>query len=205
MEDDAMSAETPKLSQTALVAGETAVVVIDMLNDFITGALKCERAQAIVPNIRALLDAARTAGAHVVYSTDAHSPDDHEIKVAWHAHAMAGTEGAEIIPELAPKPGDHVSKKTSYSGFYGTDLDEHLQQKGIKTLVLTGVLTNCCIQYIAGEAFVRGYRIIVPPDCVEALTGREHTDALAYIKFWFKAETPSSSELVDALGKKKEE
>jgi len=184
-----MSAETLK-------PAETAVLIVDMLNDFVTGALKCERAAAIIPNIKALLDAARKAGARVVYSTDAHSPDDHEIKVAWHAHAMAGTEGAEIIDELAPKPGDHVSKKTSYSAFYGTDLDAYLRQKGITTLILTGVLTNCCIQYIAGEAFVRGHRLIVPPDCVEALTEKEHTDALAYIKFWFKAEMTDAKALI---------
>jgi nicotinamidase-related amidase len=109
---------------------------------------------------------------------------------------MAGTQGAEIIPELAPRPGDHISPKTSYSGFYGTDLNEYLRKKGIKTLILTGVLTNCCIQYIAGEVFVRGYRLIVPPDCVEALTEKEHSDALEYIRFWFKAETPSSSALI---------
>jgi len=192
-----MSIENLKPSQTA-------VVVIDMLNDFVTGALKCERAQAIIPNIKALIEAARRAGAHVVYSTDAHSPDDHEIRVAWHAHAMAGTEGAQIIDELAPQPGDHISPKTSYSAFYGTNLDEHLAQKGTKTLILTGVLTNCCIQYIAGEAFVRGYRIIVPPDCVEALTEKEHTDALEYLKFWFKAETPNSAELVRQFGKEGE-
>ncbi len=183
---------------------ETAVVVIDMLNDFITGALKCERAQAIIPNIKALIEAARKAGAHVIYSTDAHSPDDHEIRVAWHAHAMAGTKGAQIIDELVPQPGDHISPKTSYSAFYNTNLDEYLRSKGIKTLILTGVLTNCCIQYIAGEAFVRGYRIIVPPDCVEALTDKEHTDALTYIRFWFKAEMPDSTQLVRAFDKGEE-
>ncbi len=188
----------------ALVANETAVVVIDMLNDFIAGSLKCERARAIIPNIKALIEAARKAGAHVVYSTDAHSPDDHEIRVAWHAHAMAGTDGAQVIDELAPQPGDHVSPKTSYSAFYQTNLDEFLGQKGIKTLILTGVLTNCCIQYIAGEAFVRGYRVIVPKNCVEALTEKEHTHALEYIKFWFKAEMPDSAELVRGFGKKEE-
>jgi len=182
-----------------LTPRETAIIVTDMLNDFITGALKCERAQSIVPNIKAVLDAARSVGAAVVYSTDAHSPDDHELKVAWRPHAMAGTEGARVIPELAPQPGEHISPKTSYSAFYGTDLEHVLSDRGITTLVLTGVLTNCCIQYIAGEAFVRGYRIIVPPDCVEALTEKEHTDALDYITFWNKAETPTSKELVAAL------
>jgi nicotinamidase-related amidase len=187
------------MSAENLKPAESAIVVIDMLNDFITGSLKVEPARAIIPNIKALLDAARTAGVPVVYSCDAHSPDDHEIRVAWQPHAMAGTEGAKVVAELAPAPGDHVSAKTTYSGFYKTDLDEFLTSRGVKTVVLTGVLTNCCIQYIAGEAFVRGYRVVVPADCVATFTPKEHDDALAYIKFWFKADVTDSKTLLAAL------
>jgi len=187
------------MSAEKLKPGETAVVVIDMLNDFVTGALKCERAQMIIPNIKALVEAARRAGAHVVYSNDAHSNQDHEIEVAWAPHAMAGTEGAQVIAELAPAPGDHVSSKTTYSGFYGTDLDKYLKRKGITTLVLTGLHTDCCVRHTAADAFFRGYRVVVPPDCVQAFTDEAHTAGLEYLKFWYKAETPSSSELVRSM------
>lgn len=186
-----MNAETLK-------PAETAVIVIDMLNDFITGSLKVEPAQAIIPNIKALLAAARKAGVPVAYSCDSHSADDHEITFAWQPHAMAGTEGAQVVAELAPAPGDHVSPKTTYSGFYKTDLDDFLKSKGVTTLILTGVLTNCCVQYIAGEAFVRGYRIVVPADCVATFTPKEHDDALAYIKFWYKADITESSAVIES-------
>ena len=114
---------------------------------------------------------------------------------------MAGTPGAEVIGELAPAPGDHVTAKSTYSGFYRTDLDEFLKGKGIKTLILTGVLANCCIQYIAGEAFVRGYHVVVPANCVATFTPKEHDDALAYIKFWFKADVTDSKTLIARLGR----
>ena len=64
--------------------------------------------------------------------------------------------------------------------------------------MLTGVLTNCCVQYIAGEAFIRGYRIIVPPDCVEALSREEHDAAVEYVKFWYKADTTPSRDVAKA-------
>ena len=207
-----MTDESLKPSETAVVAGETAVVaretavvVIDMLNDFVTGALKCDRAQMIIPKIKALVEAARTAGAHVVYSNDAHSAQDHELKVAWDAHAMAGTKGAQVIAELAPVGGDHVSPKTTYSAFFDTDLDEFLKSKGITTLVLTGLHTDCCVRHTAADAFFRGYRVVVPDDCVQAFTEEAHTAGLEYLKFWYKAETPSTAELVGALRKEEEE
>ena len=186
------------MTMQALTPSETAVVVVDMLNDFISGSLKVDRAEAIVPNIKALLAAAREAGVAVVYSCDAHSADDHEIMVAWQPHAMAGTDGAQVIAELAPAPGDHVSAKSTYSGFYKTDLEETLERKGVKTLVLTGVLTSCCIQYIAGEAFVRGYRVIVPEDCVETFSQQEQDAALEYVMFWYKADTTDSDALIQS-------
>lgn len=193
-----MTAETLK-------PNETAVVVIDMLNDFVTGALKCERAQMIIPNIKALAEAARAAGAHVVYSNDAHTKQDHELKVAWDAHAMAGTPGAAVIDELKPANGDHVSPKTTYSAFFDTDLDEFLKGQGITTLVLTGLHTDCCVRHTAADAFFRGYRVVVPDDCVQAFTEEAHAAGLEYLKFWYKAEMPTSAELVEALGKKKKE
>ena len=183
-----------------LKPSETAVVVIDMLNDFISGSLKVDRAEAIVPNIKALLAAAREAGVAVVYSCDAHSPDDHEIKVAWEPHAMAGTEGAEVIAELAPAAGEHVSPKTTYSSFFDTDLDEYLKSKGITTLVLTGLHTDCCVRHTAADAFFRGYRVVIPEDCVQAFTEEAHTSGLEYVKFWYKADTSPSRDVASAWG-----
>ena len=72
-----------------------AVLVVDMLNDFVTGALKCDRGLAIVPQTAKLLDGARKAGVPVIFCNDAHLKDiDHELKL-WGDHAIAGTKGAE--------------------------------------------------------------------------------------------------------------
>ena len=77
-----------------------AVLVVDMLNDFVTGALACDRGKAIVPAMAQLLDAAREKGVPVIFCNDAHIAGvDRELKL-WGDHAIAGTEGAKVIPEL---------------------------------------------------------------------------------------------------------
>ena len=77
-----------------------AILVVDMLNDFVTGALTCERGRAIVPATARLLDAARAAGVPVIFCNDAHIAGiDRELAI-WGDHTIAGTEGAEVMTGL---------------------------------------------------------------------------------------------------------
>lgn len=161
---------------------KTAVIVVDMLNDFVTGALKCKRAKRIIPNIQRLLDFARKKRIPVIYTNDTHLPGIDEEFELWPAHALVGTKGAEVIDELKPEKGDYVIQKRRYSAFFGTHLDLLLRELKVDTLVLVGLGTNVCIQNTAADAFFRGYRIIVPEDCVEATTEEAHKNAIEYMK-----------------------
>jgi len=83
-----------------------AVIVLDMLNDFVTGEIGTDRAERIIPTLRdELLPSAHAHDVRVIYSNDAHRPEDFELEV-WGEHAMRGTEGAEVIPELEPAETD---------------------------------------------------------------------------------------------------
>lgn len=161
----------------------TALVVIDMLNDFIApGApLEVPAGRDIVPAIRKRLQEARSRGVPVVYVCDAHDPEDPEFRV-WPPHAVAGTPGAQVVGDLAPREGERVVTKTSYSGFFETELYEVLRELGAGHLVLTGVVTNICILYTAADALMRGYRVTVPPDCVAGLNEEDHAFALRQIE-----------------------
>jgi nicotinamidase-related amidase len=175
---------------------KTAVVVIDMINDFVTGALKCERASRIIPNIQRLLDFARKKRIPVIYVNDAHLPGvDKELDV-WPSHAVAGTKGAEIIEELKPVKGDFVLQKRRYSAFFETGLDQLLRDLKVDTLVLVGLVTNICVQHTAADAFFRGYGIIVPEDGVEAPTEEDQKSSLKYLKTMYACEITSVNELV---------
>jgi len=178
---------------------KTAVLVIDLIEEFVSGRLGNPRARAVVPRVKKLLDAAHRLGTSVIYVTDAHLPGiDREFEL-WGTHAEAGTPGAEIVSGLEPIPGDYRLYKRRYSAFYATGLDELLRELKIEAVILTGVLTNICIQHTAADAYYRGYNVIVPEDCVDALTNKEQADSLAYMKRMYGAEVTDSNKLIKRL------
>jgi len=175
---------------------KTAVIVIDMINDFVTGVFKNERAKKIMPNIKALLNYARKKKTPVIYATDAHLPNvDHEFDV-WGTHAVAGTWGAQIVDELKRQKSDFHVLKRKYSAFQGTDLDLLLRELKVDTVILSGVVTDICIQHTAADAFFRGYKIIVPRDCVEAVDEATQEAAINYLMKVYGCEITTSSQLM---------
>ncbi len=149
---------------------KTAILVVDMLNDFVTGALKCDRGLAVVPNIAKLLQGARKAGVPVIFCNDAHVKGiDRELKL-WGEHAIAGTKGAEVIPELGVCERDYIVPKRRYSGFFHTDLDLLLKELGVDTVILTGLHTHMCVRHTAADAFCLGYNVVVAADGTDAFT-----------------------------------
>ncbi|MBC7254078.1 MAG: cysteine hydrolase [Actinobacteria bacterium] len=156
-----------------------ALLVIDMLNDFIhqKGSLVVPGASRIVPRIAELSREARDQGIPVIYIADRHRPDDREFQ-HWPPHAVAGTWGAEVVEELAPAEKDYLIPKRRYSAFFGTDLDTYLREMGVDKIYLTGVLTNICVYATALDAAMRNYRVAVFRDGVASLS--EETDAFIF-------------------------
>jgi len=164
---------------------QRALLIIDMLNDFVRPGAPLEVAhnREILPALHQRLLGARQDGTPVIYISDAHAPDDSEFsRMGWPPHAVRGTEGAKIIPELAPAEKDILIEKTTYSGFNGTDLEEVLQKLKVEELVLTGCVSNICILYTAADAVMKGYRVIVPTDCVAHLDPAEGEFAFNQMK-----------------------
>ncbi len=169
---------------------EQALIVVDMLNDFIEegGALDCgPAARAIVPFIGTRLDAFRRTGDPVIFLCDAHAPDDREFE-KFPRHCVTGTRGAEIIPALAPLAGETVIAKTRYSGFYGTDLERILAAEGLGTVEVVGVCTSICVMDTVGGLANRDYRVRVPADGVADFDPRMHAFALKRMKQLYGAE-----------------
>ena len=173
-----------------------AVVVIDMLNEFVYGKLGGERSRAVIPCIKRLLDHARTNGIPVIYVKDAHEEDDLELEV-WGEHAMKGSEESEIIPELEPMPGEIVLEKSTYFSFHDTGLDEILRDMDVDEVILTGLLTNICIKLAAAEAFVRKYSITVPRGCVNAVSQEIHDSALKEMAELYMANIVDLDQVID--------
>ena len=174
-----------------------AVIVIDLLNDFVTGDLKCERAQHIIPNLKRLVESARDHNIPVIYSNDAHYPQDHEVVARWGKHAIKGTKGAEVIPELEPTENDYIVEKRTYSSFYETGLDPLLRSLDVKTVILGGLHTNICVRHTAADAFFRGYKILVAKDGVEAFTQEDHEQGLKYLENVYNAKTKTVDQIIE--------
>jgi nicotinamidase/pyrazinamidase len=140
-----------------------ALVVIDMLNDHLTPGrpLEVPRARDIVPALQKRLTAARKGGVPVVYVVDQHDPDDPDLD-AWRAHNVKGTDGDQIWPPLAPKPGDRIVTKPTYSAFSHSTLEKVLDELRVETLELTGCLTELGMLATATRALELGFAVEMP-------------------------------------------
>lgn len=135
----------PELKSVAIEPKTSALLILDIENSI----CKNPRCRSSIPNIYSLLTKARKNGALVVYSlTHAGSPWD-------------------IDSQIAPSPDDPIVK-SNVDKFYKTNLEEILQEKGIKTVIITGYSANGAVLHTATSAAFRGYNVIIPVDCISA-------------------------------------
>ena len=192
-----MQLEVPEyeVSETVTVdPARTALVVVDMQNDFVRegGSLRVPDAEATIPAIQALLELARGSGMKVVFTQDSHTEGDPEWAI-WPKHAREGSWGWEIVDALAPRPSETVIRKVRYDGFYGTSLDHLLRQWGVDTLVLCGTVANICVHYTAASAALRWYSVIVAKDAVSALEQFDMEASLRQTAFLFAGRITTSA------------
>jgi nicotinamidase-related amidase len=204
---------------------QTALIIIDMQRDFLepggfgemlgndVGQLR----RTIEPN-KKLLAAWRAAGLLAMHTREGHRPDLADLPPAKKARGKSritigdsgpmgrilvrGEAGHDIIPELAPAPGEPVIDKPGKGAFFATDLHAILQNRGIRQLVVTGVTTEVCVHTTVREANDRGYECLVLEDCCGSYFPNFHATALDMVKaqggiFGWVA---SSRQLIDAIG-----
>ncbi|APR86078.1 Nicotinamidase [Minicystis rosea] len=147
------------------------MIVLDMINDHLTPGLPLEvpRARGIVPALQARIAEMRGKGVPVIYVCDRHEADDPDYGI-WPMHALAGTPGTDVIPELAPQPGDRVIPKPTYSAFQRSTLGPVLEELRADEIILTGCATELGLQATAVDALQRGFVVKIPPDCQAGVT-----------------------------------
>ncbi len=147
------------------------VMVIDMLEGFTRhGPLASPRVDALVPRQAAALRSL-PPGSLVVFVSDAHGPDDFELK-RFPPHCLSGTKEAEIREELlsaAAHNGARIERvgKTTFSGFYGTNLDEIVRSVPDPRWTVFGCVTDCCVEANIAELVYRGRDVVVVRELVE--------------------------------------
>ena len=179
--------------RVAVAPASTALIVVDMQNDFVTsgGALLVGDAARTVPAIRRLLDLARQAGMAVFFTQDTHDPGDPEFAI-WGQHVLRGSWGWRIVGDLAPREGERVIQKLRYDGFFGTSLDHELRLRRAETVIICGTVANICVLHTAGSAALRGYRVILPVDAVSAITPFDLHASIRQVSFLYRGVVTTS-------------
>lgn len=179
--------EIPWADRVELPAAKSAVIVVDMQNDFVKegGTLVVPTARETIPQIRSLLAAARAQKVPVAYTQDTHVEGDPEWQI-WPEHCRMGTWGWQIVDELAPREGDLVCRKSRYDGFYDTWLDHYLTRVWqVEHLVIVGTVSSICVLHTAASAGLRWFRVVVPADGVSALTDFDQALTLRQVSFLY--------------------
>jgi nicotinamidase-related amidase len=160
-----------------------AVIVIDMVRGFLEEGhpLYCgDQARRIIPKVGGLLQRELDRGSKIYFLCDHHDPNDLEFKM-FPPHCVAGTEEAEVIPELRKFPGE-VIPKNRFSCFFNTPLDDRLKELNPEKLVVCGVCTDICVLHTTADARNRDYEVEVPTDCVASFNEDGHGFALEHME-----------------------
>jgi ureidoacrylate peracid hydrolase len=157
----------------------TAVLVVDMLNEFLEegGKMVLPGGHILYEPIQRLLDSARSTGMQVFWLNQTLPPDDTLFRKRV-PHCIKGSWGAQVVDALKVESEDIIIPKRRYSGFFQTDLDLNLREHKIETVVVTGVVTNICVRSTIHDAFFLGYEVIVPEECVAATSPRQQEATL---------------------------
>jgi nicotinamidase-related amidase len=194
-----------------------ALLVVDMQNDFVrVGApLEVPEARATIPVHQTLLDACREMGIPVIYTKFVAGPEPillwewspvHAPPVCscWkgvgrHYEDVAGElDCSDIIAELYPKPGEPIVEKFGYGAFHDTNLDDLLKAREVESVLVTGTVTQICVEETARESSKRGYRTTIISDAVSSYMPDLHAAVLKNFALKFGWVSPAAA-VIDEL------
>lgn len=176
---------------------ETVLLLIDVVND-----LDFDGGQRLLPHALRMADALailkrrmKAAGIPAVYANDNFGRWRSNFPKVVQCCLENNVPGKPIVERLAPEEDDYFILKPKHSAFFQTNLDTLLKYLGVTTLIVTGMAADICVLFTANDAYMRDFRLIVPPDCVASETPEQSQQALQLMQRVLKAEIVPSNRL----------
>jgi len=187
----------PALDGSAPDRSPVVLLIIDAINDFtFDGAREVlAGAQPMADRISRLKSRARRAGLPAVYVNDNFGRWRSDFRRVVAHCGSRSARGRDVVRRLHPDARDYFVLKPRHSGFFSTTLGLLLEHFEASTLILTGLLTDICVLFTAQDAYMRGYGLVVPADCVVGRTPADHRRALAHMQRTLRADTGVSTAL----------
>jgi nicotinamidase-related amidase len=142
----------------------------------------------IIDNVIMLIDSFRAKDVPIIFTRHGHKnlkEDGGMLALWWDKHAMYGSPEWELLEEIPVKKDDFIINKNRYSAFWRTGLDEFLHSKNVEEVVIAGVLTNCCCETTARDAFMRDYKVFFVSDATATENVDLHLASLKNLAFGF--------------------
>lgn len=182
-------------SQKPLRARTSALLLIDVISDFEfeDGDELLRRALPMARKLAALKKRAKDARVPVVYVNDNFGKWQEDFKTMAERHMRPAAKGRKVVSLLAPEPDDYYVLKPHRSAFYSTTLELLLRELRSTTLIITGITTDICIIFSANDAYMRGFDLHIPRDCVAAVKPSHTRQAMGFIERVLKADVRPST------------
>ena len=176
-------------------AHTTALIMLDVITDFEfeDGTALLRRTIPAARRLARLKERAKKAGVPVVYVNDNFGKWQEDFKTMSDHFMRPEAKGREVVETLRPDPDDYYVLKPHRSAFYSTSLELLLRDLTANTLIITGVTSDICVLFTANDAYMRGFDLVVPSDCVAAVKPAYEKQAMEFIERVLKADTRRSS------------
>ena len=158
-----------------------AIIVVDMLKDNLKESPRnpyFQEGKAVIPNLQRLLEEGRKRCFPIIFACDSFLEGDFIFRGRMKVHALRGTEGAEVVDDLKPRPTDIILPKRRFSAFFKTDLDQTLRTLGMDTIIVTGITTEVCVLMTVMDGLSHDFSVILLENCSASRNKEFHQGCL---------------------------
>ena len=180
-----------------LSAAKTALILLDVITDFEfeDGDVLLKQTRTMAPHLARLALRARKAKLPVIYVNDNFGKWQEDFKTMSDHFMRTEAKGHKVVEMLRPGADDYYVLKPHRSAFYSTTLELLLRDLKARTLIITGITTDICVLFTANDAYMRGFDLHIPTDCVAAVRPSHTKQALEFIERVLKADTRRSTSI----------